>query len=78
MSDPVDSLVLDLLAWIGYDFKPYADAMEVWGTACPALPIWEEANRRGFLRQSHDMGSDAVVELSESGKAFLAERRSLY
>lgn len=44
--DPVDALVLDLLAWIGADGRPYAEAMEAWRTSCPRLPVWEEANLR--------------------------------
>ena len=76
MSDPVDSLVLDLLDWNGNEPRPYAEVMEAWRTSCPKLPIWEEANRRGLLRQSHAPVSPLMVELSESGRALLAERLS--
>jgi hypothetical protein len=30
MSDPVDSLVMDLLDWIGKEARPYAEVMEAW------------------------------------------------
>jgi len=76
MSDTVDSLVMDLLDWIGNEPRPYAEVMEAWRTSCPKLPIWEEANRRGLLRQFHEPGSPALVGLSESGRALLAARRS--
>jgi D-3-phosphoglycerate dehydrogenase len=51
MSDPVDSLVMDLLDWIGNEPRPYAEVMEAAKTSCPRLPVWEQANRRGLLRQ---------------------------
>ena len=76
MSDPVESLVMDLVDWIGNEPRPYAEVMEAWRTSCPGLPVWEEANRRGFLRQFHKPDSPSMVELSESGKTLLAERRS--
>jgi D-3-phosphoglycerate dehydrogenase len=69
MSDPVDSLVKDLVNWIGDKPRPYADLMEAWKTSCPKLPVWEEANRRGLLRQFHYPHSPAMVELSEAGRA---------
>jgi hypothetical protein len=73
MPDPVDVLVLDLLAWIGPDGKPYHDVMAAWRTSCPRLPIWEEANERGFIeRQWH--GSEAMIRVSALGVKALAER----
>jgi hypothetical protein len=42
--DTVDSLILDLLAWMGPDPRPYAEVLEAWRTSCPLLPVWEEAN----------------------------------
>jgi len=75
MSDPVDSLVMDLLDWIGNEPRPYAEVMEAWRTSCPRLPVWEEANRRGLLRQFHEPGGSSMVALSESGRTLLAERR---
>ena len=76
MSDSVDSLVLDLLDWIGNEPRPYAEVMEAWRTSCPKLPVWEEANRRGLLRQFHRADRPPMVELSDGGRALLAERRS--
>lgn len=75
MSDPVDSLVLDLLDWIGNEPRPYAEVMEAWRTSCPKLPVWEEANRRGLLRQFHEPDGPPMVALSKGGSALLAEHR---
>jgi D-3-phosphoglycerate dehydrogenase len=48
MPDPVEALVLDLLAWVGAG-RPYAEVMDAWRTSCPRLPVWEEANLRGYV-----------------------------
>ena len=75
MTDPVDALILDLLDWIGPRPRPYAEVMEAWRTSCPRLPVWEEANARGFLDRAHAPGSEALVSVSPQGQAFLASRR---
>jgi len=74
MSDPVEPLILDLLEWIGRAPRPYAEVMEAWRTSCPRLPVWEEANARGFLEQRHAAGSEAVVVVTAAGLRRLDER----
>jgi hypothetical protein len=66
--DPVDALVLDLLAWIGTDGRPYAEVMEAWRTSCPRLPVWEEANLRGLIEQGSRPGVGRWVSLSAEGR----------
>jgi hypothetical protein len=75
MSDSVDALVLDLLEWIGASPRPYADVIEAWRTSCPRLPVWEEANARGFVTQQHLQGVGAFVSVSASGRQWLAKQR---
>jgi D-3-phosphoglycerate dehydrogenase len=75
MSDPVDALILDLLEWIERRPRPYVEVIEAWRTSCPRLPVWEEANARGFIEQQHCAGAAAVVLLSSSGRAHLAQHR---
>ena len=75
MPDPVDALVLDLLEWIGPEGRPYREVIEAWRTSCPRLPVWEEANERGFIEHDHALGSVEVVSVSARGAQFLAERR---
>ena len=53
MRDPVEPLILDLLEWIGNSLKPYRDVIDAWRTSCPRLPVWEEANSRGYLAHLH-------------------------
>ena len=75
MTNTVDALILDLLEWIGPRPRPYSEVIEVWRTSCPRLPVWEEANERGFLDHSHVPGREAHVSMSARGKEFLKARR---
>src|SRR5512140_644073 len=77
MSDPVDALVLDLLEWIGATPRPYAEVIEAWRTSCPRLPVWEEANARGFVTQQHRERAGTFVSVSASGRQWLAQQRPL-
>jgi D-3-phosphoglycerate dehydrogenase len=67
MPDPVEPLVLDLLEWIAARPRTHAEALEVWRTSCPRLPVWEEANARGFIDHLHEPGKAARVMLSPAG-----------
>ena len=75
MNDPVDALVIDLLEWIGPRPRPYAEVIEAWRTSCPRLPVWEEANARGFIDHAHHSGSAATVAVSAAGRAYLDRQR---
>jgi len=59
MSDPIDALVLELLEWIGPQPRSYAEVIDAWRTSCPGLPVWEEANARGYLVREHREGAGA-------------------
>jgi hypothetical protein len=76
MANTVDALILDLLDWIGPGARPYSEVMDAWRTSCPRLPVWEEANERGFLARSHEPGREVLVSVSPSGKAFLDAHRA--
>jgi len=76
MSDQVEPLILDLLEWVGREPRPYSEVIEVWRTSCPRLPVWEEANARGFVERLHSAGMEARVQVSPSGRAFLQAHRT--
>jgi hypothetical protein len=71
----VEALILDLLEWIGQEPRAYSEVIEAWRTSCPRLPVWEEANARGFVERQHEAGAEAMVSVSALGKAFLVKRR---
>lgn len=75
MPDPVDALVVDLLEWIGPRSRPYAEVIDAWRTSCPRLPVWEEANARGYLVREHVTGIGTSISVSAAGLALLHEHR---
>jgi hypothetical protein len=77
MSNSVDALVLDLLEWIGPNPRPYAEVIEAWRTSCPRLPVWEEANERGFIEHHHRPERGAYVAVSALGAEYLRKTRQL-
>ncbi len=76
MTDPVEPLLLDLLEWIGREPRSYAEVIDAWRTSCPRLPVWEEANARGYVDHRHRPGTAALVSLSPAGVAHLRSRTS--
>jgi D-3-phosphoglycerate dehydrogenase len=77
MGDPVEPLILDLLEWIGSGPRPYREVIEAWRTSCPRLPVWEEANSRGYLAHSHRPGGVAEVCVTDAGFAHLRAARDI-
>lgn len=75
-TNTVDALILDLLEWIGPDPRPYSEVMEAWRTSCPRLPVWEEANERGFLERRHQPDSGVYVSVSPLGREHLRIART--
>jgi hypothetical protein len=67
----VEALILDLLEWIGPAPRAYAEVMDAWRTSCPRLPVWEEANERGFLARE-----GRFVSVTPAGSEFIAKQRS--
>jgi hypothetical protein len=76
MPDPLDDLVLDLLEWIGTVPRPYGEVMEAWRTSCPRLPVWEEANERGFIRTDRAPGRGRLISVSPDGADHLRRHRA--
>lgn len=74
MSDAVEALILDLLAFVASGERSYAETMDAWRTSCPRLPVWEEANDRGLVTRALVNGK-AVVRITPRGRALLDELR---
>jgi D-3-phosphoglycerate dehydrogenase len=75
-TETVDSLVLDLLEWIGSTPRPYDEVLDAWRTSCPRLPVWEEANRCGFVSRQHHPGQGVLISVSAAGEAHLRSARA--
>jgi D-3-phosphoglycerate dehydrogenase len=70
--DTVETLVTDLLAWIGLNPRPYGEVQEVWRTSCPRLPVWEEAVDRRYVEVRFEPGRGLLVAVTPCGQARLA------
>jgi D-3-phosphoglycerate dehydrogenase len=75
LNEPVEALILDLLEWLDPVPRPYAEVMDAWRTSCPRLPVWEEANDRGFVERQREAGSGELVALSSKGRSHLRSHR---
>jgi hypothetical protein len=75
VSDPIHTLILDLLEWIGSDSRAEAEVLAAWRTSCPRLPVWEDANDRGFIARHRAPGIGAFVSVSALGAEHLRKHR---
>ena len=73
MTDTVESLILDLLEWVGRKERTYQETMEAWRTSCPRLPLWEDANDRGLVATGFENGR-SVVRVTPAGVVLLRKR----
>jgi hypothetical protein len=72
-SNPVETLILELLEWLGPSPRPYAEVLEAWRTSCPRLPVWEDANDRGLVSRRRSAGGGLFVTVSAAGLQHLRE-----
>lgn len=72
--DTVESLILDLIEWVGRRERSYRETMDAWRTSCPKLPVWEEAAERGLVEATFEDGR-SLVRATATGLNLLALRR---
>ncbi len=75
VADPVEALILDLLAWLDERPRDYVETMAAWRTSCPRLPVWEEAVERGYVERRVSTEGAVLVTASAAGRDHLAARR---
>ena len=73
-SDTVESLILDLIEWVGRRERTYQETMDAWRTSCPRLTVWEDANERALIVCEVANGR-TLVRPSAAGLSLLKERR---
>lgn len=73
MSDTIEPLIADLVAWVAKEERSYLDVMDAWRTSCPRLPVWEEANARGLITRMQGADGTPVVCVTPAGRALLAK-----
>jgi hypothetical protein len=50
--------------------------MEAWRTSGPRLPVWEDANDRGYIERHHVPGQGELIAVSHAGAEHLRRHRS--
>jgi hypothetical protein len=67
MENTVQTLIADLLEWIGPTPRSYAEVQDVWRTSCPKLPLWEDAVDAGLLDSWFESGQGRLIGVSAAG-----------
>jgi hypothetical protein len=75
MTDSVETLILDLLEWLGPSPRPYLEVLDAWRTSCPRFPVWEDASDRGFMEVTHIPVRGQFVSVTEAGAEHLQKFR---
>jgi hypothetical protein len=71
-----DGLIRQLVSWTAERPRTYGEAIEAWGSHCPALTIWEDALAERLIEVRPAIGSAmaaAQVRVTEAGGALLAQ-----
>ena len=77
MSETLEPLIADLVAFVAKEDRDYLELMDSWRTSCPRLPVWEEANARGLVTRVRGADGVALVRVTEAGRALLANMESI-
>jgi hypothetical protein len=78
VSEKLDPLIGDMLAWIAAEPRSYADVMDVWRTSCPRLTVWEDAVDRGLVVRQRIDGSGVLVSITAEGQRFLRQQARVH
>jgi D-3-phosphoglycerate dehydrogenase len=76
VTDSLERLLRSLLEWIGPEPRPYDEVIDAWRTSCPRLPVWEEANERGFVRRHAGPDGTSLVAVAPAGREYLGWSQS--
>jgi hypothetical protein len=69
--------VLELLDWLAREPRTHRETIETWGSHCPRITPWEEAQESGLVQVTRRRETDGrlAVVLTRSGHAALAVSR---
>jgi hypothetical protein len=69
----LDPLVMDLVAFVARQPRPYDEVIDAWRTSCPRLTVWEDAIDRGLITRGRGEDKTLVVRATGAGLRFLRE-----
>lgn len=73
MSATLDPLVMDLVAFVAAEPRPYEEVIDAWRTSCPRLTVWEDAIDRGLIARFRGEDRTLIVQATNAGRRFLQE-----
>jgi hypothetical protein len=77
MSATLDPLVMDLVAFVARQPRPYDEVIDAWRTSCPRLTVWEDAIDRGLITHHRGENKVLVVQATSAGLRMLHDRGRL-
>jgi hypothetical protein len=72
-ADP-GTLVLDLLAWLAREPRTRRETIETWGSHCPRLTPWEDAQDLGLVRLAPERDGAGRLAVVLTGRGWAALR----
>jgi hypothetical protein len=73
MSVTLDPLVMDLVAFVASEPRPYEEVIDAWRTSCPRLTVWEDAIDRGLITRERAADRTLVVRATQAGLRWLRD-----
>ena len=73
MSATLDPLVMDLVAFVASEPRPYEEVIDAWRTSCPRLTVWEDAIDRGLIARFRALDRTLIVQATSAGLQFLQD-----
>jgi len=71
MSETLDPLIMDLVAFVAVKPRPYDEVIDAWRTSCPRLTVWEDAIDRGLITRSRAADKTLIVQATSAGLRLL-------
>jgi hypothetical protein len=73
MSATLDPLVMDLVAFVAAQPRPYDEVIDAWRTSCPRLTVWEDAIDLGLITRRRGKDRTLTVQATSAGLRFLQD-----
>lgn len=73
MSATLDPLVMDLVAFVAKQPRPYDEVIDAWRTSCPRLTVWEDAIDRGLITRRRAEDRTLIVQATGAGLQMLQD-----
>jgi hypothetical protein len=70
----VSAAMRELLLWVAFRARTYADTMDAWGSHCPRFTQWEDALDQGLIAVEPGLPATSRVRLTTAGQAVLDAR----